>query len=483
MNSKKHLRRMTGLLVFAISLILTACGGGGGGGGSSSTSGTSIVAKGAITGFGSIYVNGVRYHTGSSSVTIDDNPGSESDLQLGMVVTVSGARNDDSTGIANSIVFDNELQGPVANLVSDPDGLTKTFTVLGISVNVDRVSTSFHDITFDTLAAGDLVEVSGFYDGSLVLNATFLERKSVFTPGLSEVELKGTVAASTANSFEINGITVNYDATGITTDLTGLPGGVTDGIFVEVKGTLDVSGDIDATRVALEDEGFDDNLDKVSLEGIITNYVDDSDFMILGIPIDASSATFIPSTLTLGNGIKVEAEGPMVNGTLQALTIGARSGDEVKIDAQITSLSSADNSITLDLINGSVTVYVDSRTRMDDSTGSTSQLSFSDLSSGDFVEVRGMLDDSDRVILSELRRDDTDDVILQGQVESFVSGSSVTILGVTYPAVAGPTDFEDVNDNPISSASFYSSLTVGSLVKIKDRQPGDGTADEAEFED
>ncbi len=481
MASRYLTRTLAALLTVGMSFILIACGGGGGGGDTVTSTSTPITARGAITGFGSIYVNGVRYHTGSSSVTIDDNPGVESDLQLGMVVTVSGTRNDDSTGTASSIVFDNELQGPIANLVTDLDGMTKTFTVLGIGVIVDRVSTSFHDITFDTLAEGDLVEVSGFYDGSLVLNATFLERKSAFTPGVSEVELKGTVANSAADSFEVNGITVNYDPNGVTTDLSNIPGGVSNGTFVEVKGTLGNTGEIDATRIALEDSGFDDNIDKVSVEGIITDYIDDSDFMISGTPIDASSATFFPSSLTLGNGIKVEAEGPMVNGTLQALTIGARGGDEIKIDALITTVSTTDNSITLDLVNGSITVFVNNRTRMDDNTGSVSQLTISDLSSGDFVEVRGLLDNSDQVVLSELRRDDPDDVILQGRVESFTSGSSITILGVTL-FTAGSTQFEDVNDSPISSGSFYGSLTVGSLVKIKDNQPGDGTANEVEFE-
>ncbi len=480
MTTRYLTRILAGLLTFSSIFLLTACGGGGGGETTSSTS-TSITARGAITGFGSIYVNGTRYHTGSSSVTIDDNPGVESDLQLGMVVTVSGTRNDDNTGTANSIVFDNELQGPVANLVTDLDGLTKTFTVLGIGVTVDRVSTSFHNITFDTLAEGDLVEVSGFYDGSLVLNATFLERKSAFTPGVSEVELKGTVSNSAAGSFQINGITINYDPNGVSTDISALPGGVSDDIFVEVKGTLGNTGEIDATRIALEDNGFDDNLDKISIEGIITDYVDDSDFMISGTPIDASSATLFPTSLSLGNGIKVEAEGPMVNGTLQALTVGARGGDEVKIDALISTVSTADNSITLDLINGSVTVFVNSRTRMDDSTGAVSQLAISNLSSGDFVEVRGLLDNNDRVVLSELRRDDPDDVILQGRVEGFTNGSSITILGVTF-LTTGSTQFEDVNDSPISSGSFYGSLTVGSLVKIKDNQPGDGTANEVEFE-
>ncbi len=474
-----HLRN---LFVFLLSaLLITACGGGGGGS-SSSTTGTAITARGVITGFGSVYVNGVRYDSSSSSVSIDDNPGLESDLKLGMVVTVQGSRNDDNTGTASSIEFDDEVQGPISSIVTSPDGTIKTLTVLGITVLVDQGSTSIHDTTFDALAVDDLVEVSGFYDGSLVLNATFLELKSTFTPGVSEVELKGTVQNNGATSFEINGIVVNYDPTGTTTDLSRLTTPLADGQFVEVKGTLDAGGEITATRIATEDDGFDDNMDKVSIEGIITDYVDDSDFLLNGIPVDASSANISPTSLVLANGVKIEAEGPIVNGTLEALTIEARGGDDIKIEARISALSSADDSITLDLVTGSVTVFIDIRTRMEDKTGSSSTITFADLALGDFVEVQGQLDDTSRVVLSELRRDDVDDVILQGPVESFSSGSSVTILGVTL-TTTGATQFEDVNDLSISSADFYNSLAVGSLVKIKDNQPGDGTADEVEFED
>ncbi|MES9814432.1 MAG: DUF5666 domain-containing protein [Candidatus Thiodiazotropha sp.] len=221
----------------------------------------------------------------------------------------------------------------------------------------------------------------------------------------------------------------------------------------------------------------------MSLEGIITDYIDDGNFMISGIVVDASSALFTPPSLTLGNGIKVEAEGPIVNATLQALKIGARGGDnDIEIDAHVGSVSNLDNSITLNLSNGSVTVFVDSRTRMEDKTKAVESLSLSNLGSGDFLEVRGLLDSGNRVILTELRRDNTDDLVLQGPVEDFVANSSVTILRVTL-FTSATTQFEDINDSTISADSFYNSLTVGSLVKIKDEEPGDGTADEVEFED
>ncbi|MBI4293187.1 MAG: hypothetical protein HY661_17065, partial [Betaproteobacteria bacterium] len=83
-----------------ITAILTACGGGGGGGailsaltGSSGLGGTGI-SQGVITAFGSVFVNGIEFSTGGATVKIDDNPGLESDLKIGMVVTVRGTADD-----------------------------------------------------------------------------------------------------------------------------------------------------------------------------------------------------------------------------------------------------------------------------------------------------------------------------------------------------------------------------------------------------
>lgn len=479
----------TGLTMAIVTLLLGACGGGGGGGGGDSTtstpSATTIASRGTITGFGSVFVNGVEFHTNSASISVDDNPGVESDLQLGMVVTVSGTLNDDSTATATTVVFDDELQGPVSNLVLNADATTKTFTVFGITVVVDRVTTVLDDtpagFNFDTLANDDVVEVSGFYDGSAVLNATYIEKQSDLLLGSSEVEFKGTVANAGTNSFTVDGLTVTYDPSGVSTDLTDLPSGVTDGIFVEVKGILISANTIQATRIQQEDNSFDDTVDKISVEGIITDFVDDSNFRVAGVPVSASAATFTPTSLTLANGLKVEAEGPMSGGVLQAIKVESRAGEDIKIEATVAGVSSQTNSITLDLINGTVNVLVDSRTLMVDDTSASASMTLLDLRTGDFLMIRGMLDDNGNVLASQVQRDVQDDVIMQGPVESFVDNVSITILGVTL--FTSGAQFEDVNDSPIaSSADFYNQLTTGALVKMKDAQPGDGTADEVEFE-
>src|SRR6185312_3921374 len=82
---------------FAIALALAACGGGGGGGsdsaggGTSSPAGANAVSSGAISAFGSVFVNGHEFATGSARVMDDDTgdtAGKVSALEVGEVVDV-----------------------------------------------------------------------------------------------------------------------------------------------------------------------------------------------------------------------------------------------------------------------------------------------------------------------------------------------------------------------------------------------------------
>jgi len=78
--------------------LLSGCGSGGGGTASSPASGStsgSAAASGTITGFGSVIVNGKRFDTSGSSFMVDGQVGSQSDLKLGMTVTVTGSFNGD----------------------------------------------------------------------------------------------------------------------------------------------------------------------------------------------------------------------------------------------------------------------------------------------------------------------------------------------------------------------------------------------------
>jgi len=366
-----NLLRIVVIFFLAIGLFTAGCGGGGGGGiastgGGGGIGGTGITSTGTIDGFGSIFVNGVEFETTNSQISLDGVTSTEDNLRLGMVVTVRGTVNDDGkTGTADQVLFDDEVQGPVAAIEQSLDGDTLLVTVLGVSIIAERTGTVFDDVSFDTLAVGDLVEVSGFVENGQQLRATRIEKKSSFVAGVSEVEVKGIVSGRTGTTFNLNTFIVDYS----TADLSEVPGGsVADGMQVEVRGTL-TDNVITASRVEEEDDLTDDfeDEDRISIQGAITNFVNPSNFLVNGIAIDASSAELEPVGLVLANGVVVEAEGLWRGTTLKAETVKSRRG-RIELEAKVASVNAAESTITLQFFSGTVTVQVDSTTLLDDDT-------------------------------------------------------------------------------------------------------------------
>jgi len=512
------------LILVALGAALVGLAGCGGGGGSDSLAGiggTGKIASGTITGFGSIFVNGVEYSVDSASIEVNDSSATESELRVGMVVTVT-ATVSDSTGNASSVVYDNEVEGPVTGLPDLAAGATtRRFTVLGTEVVVDATGTIFDNSTpgfsFETIADNDVVEISGFFDASglpdepVVLQATYIEKTGTLdrVGGTTVVELKGIVSgasgaggtATFGQSFTVNGVNVNIlDAS--STDLSDIPGGlVTDGMFVEVKGLwvaeTTVNGvtetTVNALRIQEEDTTLGDEGDDVSLEGLISGFTNlGSSFLVAGQRVDASTATFEPSTLLLADGLKVEVEGTInSSGILVAEKVESRGGDVEVQDTvtgiEVTNTSLNEGNITFQLVvqgDQTLKVQTNSRTQFEDKTGAVETLRLSDIAPGDYLEIRGFVDDGGAVVASEVRRDDVtgEDVILQGPVSIPVTEPEITILGVTFSTQVGITDFE-VLGQPVSSSTFYGSLSSGTLVKLKDDNlPGDGIADEASLE-
>ena len=315
--------------ITVMCLFLAGCGGGGNsslaGGG---IGGTGITASGSITGFGSIFVNGIEFETAGASLDVDgvmsvsDGTDDDTVLGIGMVVTVTGTLNDDGlTGTAENIQYDDAVQGPVPGPIIEIDALTRRFTVMGISVIMHMGSTVFSNVDFDTLQSDDLVEVSGFFDADGALQATRIVR---IDASEIDVEVKGMVSGLAGAVFVL---AVDYAAaTTYTVDATAaeLPaGGLADNQYVEVKGTLTGTA-IDAKSVELKSGGFTDT-EYASIEGIVTDFIDIGNFRVAGQPVDASVAEFIPAGLVgnLGDGMEVEVDGAIQGGVLMASRVEA----------------------------------------------------------------------------------------------------------------------------------------------------------------
>ncbi|MDH3945283.1 MAG: DUF5666 domain-containing protein, partial [Chromatiales bacterium] len=208
----KRQQRQALATLFATAITVTGCGGGGGGGSDPAVvpppepppiggiEGTGL-AVGVISGFGSVIVNGVRYETSDATITVDDNPGSESDLAVGQVIVLKGSIDDSgTTGTADTIDFDAEVEGPIASIAADGT----SFVVLGQSVLTDA-DTVYEDSLVLPLQVGDEIEISGFRlaDGTILATRVELQSQG------SELEVKGNVANLNAAglTFEVGTLT------------------------------------------------------------------------------------------------------------------------------------------------------------------------------------------------------------------------------------------------------------------------------------
>ncbi|MDC1295715.1 DUF5666 domain-containing protein [Myxococcota bacterium] len=488
-------------ILITIVLFVTGCSSDGGGlADSGGMSGTGI-SQGAVSSFGSVFVNGVRWDLSSATIEIDGMVASESDLRVGMVVRVEGdfaAGNADGT--ATRVTFEDVLEGPIENApVETVPGMIKTFTILGQTVAVDALETIFDDgATFATLAANEVLEVSGFSDGAGGVQASRVSLRGTF-PGDNDVDLIATVSNLVVNPddsglFDLGPIVVRFTQTTPFTDVTRAT--LMNGDRVKVEGTLRPSGtEVDATEVELEDDGLGaDDLERVELEGFATACPESTDFCVGGVPVDTSMATFDPATYVPMIGDRVEVEGPLVSGTLEAIRVESEDEDpnkrNVRIEAAVTSI----DNVARTLVVLGVTVVADGETVLEDnSLIEDENFRFTELMVGDFVKVQGIDDGGANVrALSIVREDASEgdaDVRLEGPVTGFdVATPTLEILGQSVPLNMGTLYFDDLGA-PRTEEQFFrdpGDVMLGDVVSAEDFEASDLsilTADEVSIDD
>lgn len=411
---------ISGLLM---ALLLQGCGGGGGG--TAALGATPQVANGVVTGFGSVFVDGVEIEDANASVVTENADGtlSNSVLQMGQRIRV----NHDGKGTASKVTVDAAVIGSVSAI--DTNALTLTVAGQRISINNDLTTGpltvwggGYNSIA--DVSNNDLVEVHG----SPVYGSTTNAYKVVATrvqkmAAISSLKINGKVnnIDTTAKTFSLNGLTVAYanaalrptDATlandvlitaygstsalsGTTltashlkvnriqdstaTDATAQVGGqvslfnsgantfevqgvkvsitssttinpsgatVANNAYVKVSGTVGSDGSISATNIQVREQNTNNDLAKVKLNGVISDFVDATSFVVRGIPVDASGinpATACPG-VTLANDVPVQ-----INATQQANTpvvlatsMSCRSGSDIVIRPADGLVSSVDS--------------------------------------------------------------------------------------------------------------------------------------------
>lgn len=235
-----------------VSFTFSSCGGTGidlAGGGVSGTG----VSTGSITGFGSVFMNGMEFFTdsnvGPGFVTkktfmgMDNSSRADRELfRVGMVVTIRHGANDND---AQQIEYQDNLQGRIA---AKNSGLENTVTVLGQTVVVS-------DADFARFNLNDIVEVSGYVDSAGRIRASYIAMvpcsmmMGMCTAG--EYEVKGFVSDLSSSGFRLGPLPGGTGTTVAVSFSPAVGAGLADGMFVQVvtKDAQPVSGTISATRI------------------------------------------------------------------------------------------------------------------------------------------------------------------------------------------------------------------------------------------
>jgi hypothetical protein len=311
---------------------LSGCGGGGGDGVASAGSvatvgsgGTGSFSNGAITGFGSVIVNAVRFDDSKANISDDDGVAHTSaDLKLGMVVNITGSSvtvaSTGNTAAATTITFGSELRGPIDSIG------TQSLVVLGQTVQINA-STVFDNGIVGGLAGlsvGQFIEVHGFVDpASNQILATRIEREAT----AANLKLQGLVQSlnTTAKTFVIGTVTISY--AGIAD--AALPANLANGLLVRVRLALTpATGTRTALSVRAVPRQVEDHQD-AELEGTVTAFTSTASFSVNGVAVDASKASFPNGTAALKLGARVEVKGTTTNGALVATEVKVETENDI----------------------------------------------------------------------------------------------------------------------------------------------------------
>lgn len=444
-------------LMAAAAMIMAACGG------SDSSPpppdggvqpGTMSTVVGTISSFGSVIVNGVKFDDSSAAVTMDGAVAGRDRLRLGMVVQIRGRIRGDGTGTADSIRYEDCVEGPITAM----NQVQNTLTVLGQTVHVDD-GTVFDGVTLrdmNSFSVGDTVEVSCVPDSTNNrFQAMRMERKGTFVNGVTEMEVKGPVANLNlaAGTCTIGGLTVNFAGIGA----PERPAGLANGMLVEAGGRGYANGVLTADRLRDRDR---DRIqtpdgDGIEVEGYVSDFVSITSFKVNGQVVNASSATIRNGTAAdILNGVRVEVEGSMASGILVARVVIIKLQTNVRVEAGMQAKDAALATITL----LGRAIKVTAETRLTDRLGNVNQpaaITLAALNVGDRLEVLAYKDGSANLVATQVERTAADQrVVVKGPADSKVPVTAIRLAGFDI-ATGASTRYRDESGNLIDAVSFY----------------------------
>ena len=454
---------------YALSLVmigfLSACGGGSGSDGTIPPADQEI-STGAITGFGSVYINGKRYDTSDALVKSDNSELDDvTELKIGMRASVTS---DSSSQKASAVNYEEDVKGPADEEITDFKAAP--FSVLGQVVTADDTTIIDNSISMP-VNIGDVLEISGIRQPDDSILASYIEDKDPLKVNKFKVIGNARSVDTTDKKFMIGNLEVAYGSADVSDLLSGDPA---EGQLVEVKdeNLAYVGGAkmLVATKVEPFDifAGNDDpaGVRKVEIETAVIEIVTVGEqFKIpnFTVNIDPQTTTFRYGTaevLGVGSVVQIKAV-KNSDGELDASRITFKR-NSVRMRAPVDSggVNVDENQVTL----LGVTVQINDNTDMEDDRGEV--IDVKGLSDTDYLEIRGFLSANGIFIANRLEQDDFRDRVEVRSIATNidVEAQSLEVLGITVNPGLG-TQF---NDGVSNAEEFFASITEGlSVVKVK----------------
>jgi hypothetical protein len=363
--------------------LLAGCGGDGVDSGG--TGAPVALAAGSINGLGSVILNGVRFDASAATIVDQDNNALTSDqLQVGMstridasaVLTVNGLQ----TATALAIRASSEIVGPVDSI----GPLGTAMVVLGQTVRITPATWLDPSLAggIAAVAAGQAVEVWGQYNARA---GEYVATRIAPRPGPSTYEIRGLLAGTdaVAHTLTVGGLTISDAAIA-----AGALPTLTVGKFVRVTLGLAPTGNVwNAVTVAPGNTPWPDRPD-VRVVGRISEWTSATQFIVDGVAVDASGASFPAGASGVVLGARVAVTGSTSGGILSASSVTVK-GDETlanstfEVHGAITALDSTAQTLKVRGITVNYTAQVQ-----------FAGGAFGDLAVGRAIDVIGTLDNN-----------------------------------------------------------------------------------------
>lgn len=408
---------------------------------------TSVSAQGTVTGFGSVYVNGVRYET---------TPEQQANLKVGMQVNLQGKQGaDGGFAVADSISYDATAKG----VVTAVDYAKQTITVLGQEFGVDKRTKL--DIAFIELNTGDFVEISALHQGQGQYIATRIDVEE--QSGEFEVEGKVSELNLDAKTFKLGALIVDYS------QASEVEGTIENDAIVEVEASnLPVEGVLLADSVEVESANSAPSGAVAKFEGIVTQVSDDA-FAIGGHTFTLSDETDYKKgdddDLQVGMRVFVLAVVTEDDGLI-AKKVRFDKQSEIELTGVIDAIDLEAQTLT---VFGS-TYFVDSYTQFEDeSDAEDNELKLEKLNIGDVVEIEAfgfedayVVRDLERISASDFNAQQEHEV--EGKVTAVNAAEQTITVGKLVFAINGATELELESD--VDLTVFFEKVAAGDIAEV-----------------